>query len=81
MTQAKARVFMNGRSQHVTIPREFRFRTSEVLIHRNDNGSIVLTEVPSLDKVFEDLDAAEIPHDFLLDRDKSPAREPEGLSE
>ncbi len=81
MTQARARVFMNGRSQHVTIPREFRFRTSEVLIHRNEDGSVVLTEVPSLDKVFEALDAAGIPRDFLLDREKSPAREPEGMFE
>ena len=32
---AKARVFMSGRSQHVTIPAEFRFNTTEVYIRRD----------------------------------------------
>jgi len=40
----------------------------------NGNGPVVLTEVLSLEKVFEALDAAEIPRDFLLNRDKCPSR-------
>jgi antitoxin VapB len=45
---SKARVFMSGRSQHVTIPVGFRFRSSEVSIRRDPNsGDVILSEVPS----------------------------------
>ena len=38
---------MNGRSQHVTIPAEFRFTTSEVYINRDpQSGVISLSEKP-----------------------------------
>jgi len=76
MEQAvRARVFMSGRSQHVTIPREFRFRSSAVSIRRDrKTGDLILSEVPSLDDVFAALDAAAIPEDFLSakDRDQRP---------
>jgi len=39
-----ARVFMNGQSQAVRIPKEFRFNSDEVFISRNENGDIVLSE-------------------------------------
>ncbi len=60
----------------MTIPREFRFRSSEVAIRRDaKTGDIVLSEVPSLREVFAALDAAEIPRDFLGDRDRRPPQE------
>jgi antitoxin VapB len=75
-TTSRARVFMSGRSQHVTIPREFRFRSSEVAIRRDSkSGDIILTEVPSLREVFAALDAAEISHNFISDRDRRPPQE------
>jgi len=68
---ARARVFMSGRSQHVTIPREFRFRSSVVSIRRDpQSGDVILTEVPSLDDVFAALDAAKFPADFMSDADR-----------
>jgi antitoxin VapB len=68
---ARARVFMSGRSQHVTIPREFRFRSSVVSIRRDpQSGDVILTEVPSLDDVFAALDAAKLPEDFMSDADR-----------
>jgi antitoxin VapB len=73
---AKARVFMSGRSQHVTIPVEFRFHSSRVSIRRDpDNGNVILSEIPSLAKVFADLDAVQLPEDFMseADRDRRPA--------
>ncbi len=72
MAQAKrARVFMSGRSQHVTIPREFRFRSSVVSIRRDpQSGDVILTEIPSLDEVFAALDAARLPEDFMSDADR-----------
>ena len=73
---AKARVFMSGRSQHVTIPHPFRFRSREVSIRRDScSGDIVLSEGPGpWSKVFAALDNAQVPADFLsaTERDKRP---------
>ena len=66
---------MSGRSQHVTIPREFRFRSSEVSIRRDpETGEIILSEIPNIDEVFAALDATNFPERFLseADRDKRP---------
>jgi antitoxin VapB len=72
---ARARVFMSGRSQHVTIPAEYRFRSSQVSIRRNEQtGEVILAEIPNLEEVFAALDAADLPEDFMnpADRDMSP---------
>lgn len=45
MQTAISRVFMNGNSQAVRIPQEFRFNTSRVEIHRNADGDLVLHPV------------------------------------
>ena len=69
-----ARVFISGRSQHVTIPRAFRFRSDTVTIRRDPkNGDVILSEVPPLDEVFAALAAANFSDGFLdeKDRDKS----------
>lgn len=81
---AKTRVFMSGRSQHVTIPVEFRFRSPEVSIRRDpESGDVILSEVPALDDTFAALDAAGLPEGFLseLDRDLSPAQPRRALEE
>jgi len=68
---SRARVFMSGRSQHVTIPVEFRFRSTEVSIRRDpDSGDLILSEVPSLAAVFAALDADKLPDDFMSDADR-----------
>ena len=41
-----AKLFMNGRSQAVRLPREFRFPGDEVQIHR-EGRRVVLEAVPS----------------------------------
>jgi antitoxin VapB len=62
---------MNGRSQHVTIPREFRFRSSVVSIRRDPaSGDVILAEVPPLEDVFAALDAARLPEDFMGEADR-----------
>jgi antitoxin VapB len=80
---AKARVFMSGRSQHVTIPVGFRFRSSEVSIRRDPNGNVILSEVPNLTEVFAALDAAKLPDDFMsdADRDRRPAEDRRALDQ
>lgn len=76
--KARARVFMNGRSQHVTIPKEFRFRASVVSIRRDPkSGDVILSETPSLDEVFAALDAAKLPKEFLLTNKDRDRRAPE----
>lgn len=67
---AKARVFMSGRSQHVTIPAEFRFDSDEVYVRRDpDTGDLILSPRPkNWTEVFAALDAAGFPNDFLEER-------------
>jgi virulence-associated protein VagC len=71
---SKARVFMNGRSQHVTIPAKYRFSTDEVYINRDpQTGVISLSEKPlrpSMAEIFAEFDAAGGAH-FAVDRDLS----------
>ncbi|MFZ1939864.1 MAG: hypothetical protein WBA18_10430 [Terracidiphilus sp.] len=72
---------MSGRSQHVTIPQPYRFRTSVVSIRRDPrSGDIVLSEGPgSWSEAFAALDAANVPEDFLSDVERGrrpPARRP-----
>lgn len=47
MQNTISRVFMNGNSQAVRIPQEFRFDTSRVEIFRNADGDLVLHPVPT----------------------------------
>lgn len=47
MTSMISRVFMNGNSQAVRIPQEFRLDTSRVEIYRNADGDLVLHPVAS----------------------------------
>lgn len=57
-----ARVFKNGRSQAVRLPKEFRFDSDTVLIHRE--GSSVILE-PARDWPAEWIDSfSGIPEDF-----------------
>lgn len=80
MTQnEKARVFMNGRSQAVRIPAEYRFTSEQVYIRRNpQSGEIILSERPlqqSLTEIFALIDAAGGAEDLLKDRDITPPQE------
>ncbi|MGQ2908676.1 MAG: antitoxin [Aliihoeflea sp.] len=42
-----AKVFINGRSQAVRLPAEFRFNGTEVYVSRNESGDVVLSEKPN----------------------------------
>ena len=81
---AKAKVFMTGRSQAIRLPAAFRFTTSEVYVRRDPvTGDVILSTLPakkkSLDEIFAELDAAGVPQDFALDRDRSLPSEREEL--
>lgn len=44
---AVSRVFMNGNSQAVRIPQEFRLDTNTVEISRNEQGDLVIHPLPA----------------------------------
>lgn len=47
MQTAVSRVFMNGNSQAVRIPQEFRLSGSQVEIFRNTDGDLVIRPLPT----------------------------------
>ena len=67
---ARARVFMSGRSQHVTIPAEYRFSAEEVFVRRDPaNGDLILSQSPGgWPEFFAAVDETSFPDDFLADR-------------
>jgi antitoxin VapB len=46
MAAVISRVFMNGNSQAVRIPQEFRLNVSRVQVSRNEAGDLVIRPVP-----------------------------------
>ena len=68
-----AKVFANGGSQAVRLPKEFRFDESEVVVRRFGDGVLLLPSRVSWDDWFKRLD--DFPDDYMADRDQ-PA-EPE----
>lgn len=85
MTQtATAKVFRNGRSQAVRIPAEFRFKTDQVFIQRDEaTGVVSLSEKPQLDSMedfFARVDAeGGFEFDLEIERDRRPPRDRELL--
>jgi antitoxin VapB len=76
----KAKVFTNGRSQAVRLPKEFRFGVSEVFIRRDPGtGDVILSTrhtEPSWEEFFQALKEvpAEERNDFLVDRNLIEAK-------
>jgi antitoxin VapB len=61
-----AKLFMNGRSQAVRLPAEFRFPGREVFIEREGDTVILRPKPAGWDEFFAR--APEVPDDFLVDR-------------
>lgn len=82
-----AKLFMNGRSQAVRLPADFRFEGDTVLIRRDPaTGDVILSSParrPIADWIaLRDRLRAEQPAefaDFELERDEQPAPERDGL--
>jgi antitoxin VapB len=70
MTTAK--LFKNGSSQAVRLPREFRFRGKEVYIRRLGNGVALLPKDDPWASLVESLD--EFSGDFLSTRSQPPVQ-------
>lgn len=61
-----AKIFMNGRSQAVRLPKEFRFDTDEVYISKQGENIVLSARKPTWDEFF-DSDSA-FDDEFLRDR-------------
>jgi antitoxin VapB len=72
-----AKLFLNGRSQAVRLPAEFRFEGSEVFIRQDQaTGDVVLSRRPeSWDSFFALRKEANVPDEFMADRrDEAPQK-------
>ena len=72
-----AKLFMNGRSQAVRLPAEFRFEGDEVLIRKDpQSGEVILSEKPAKpsnwNSFIEARNKANIPPDFLDKKHRLP---------
>ena len=68
-----AKLFMNGRSQAVRLPVEFRFDATEVCIRRDPaTGDVILSQKPLDWESFFALAAdVQVPEDFLDERERN----------
>jgi antitoxin VapB len=68
-----AKLFMNGRSQAVRLPAEFRFEGKEVWIRKDPaTGNVILSPRPETwDSFFESLKGLEVPEDFLSPKERN----------
>jgi antitoxin VapB len=68
-----AKLFKNGDSQAVRLPKEFRFGGDEVLIKRVGNAVVLLPKAKSWDTLEQSLD--KFPADFMGAREQPTAAE------
>lgn len=67
-----AKLFMNGRSQAVRLPRAFRFEGDEVRIKRLGRAVVLLPKDVGWDMVFEATE--EFSDDFMSEREQPPVQ-------
>jgi antitoxin VapB len=66
-----AKLFRNGRSQAVRLPREFRFEGDRVRIRRIDKGVLLESLIPNTAEWFDELDRFN-PEPFMVKRRNQP---------
>lgn len=68
-----AKLFRNGNSQAVRLPKEFRMPGEQVRIFRRGNQVVLEPLHPTWDPLIESLD--EFPDDFMADGRRQPAEQ------
>ena len=66
-----AKLFMDGKSQAVRLPKQFRFAGSEVVVKPYGDGVLLLPRLATWDEWFTGL--AEFPEDFMETREQPAA--------
>jgi antitoxin VapB len=74
-----ARLFRNGQSQAVRLPKEYRFTGNRVLIKKVGNAVVLLPEKGSWTPLFESL--SRFSEDFMQSRQQPGQESREGLFE
>jgi antitoxin VapB len=74
-----AKLFMNGQSQAVRLPKEFRLEGSEVYIKKSGSSIVLIPANGSWDALTASLDA--FSDDFMTNRDQPLQQVREGLFE
>ena len=72
-----AKIFMNGRSQAVRLPIDYRFDCDEVYIRKDpETGDVIISRKPgSWDDFFELIKTGDVPEDFMAERDNEIQKE------
>ena len=68
---------MNGRSQAVRLPKDYRFDCDEVYIRKDPgSGDIIISRKPGTwDDYFELMETIDVPEDFMAERDNENPQE------
>ena len=74
-----AKLFQNGQSQAVRLPKEFRFDGDAVYIKKSGSAVILIPLVDSWDSLIGSLD--KFTKDYMADRDQPRQQEREALFE
>jgi antitoxin VapB len=72
-----ARIFKNGRTQAVCLPKEFRFEDDEVFIRKKGNDMILSPRPKSWDAFFKETPLPS--EDFMSGREDLPNQEREDM--
>ncbi len=68
-----AKLFQNGQSQAVRLPKEFRLPGESVYIKKQGNAVVLIPQTSSRDCLFESLD--KFSEDYMSDRDQPAHQE------
>jgi antitoxin VapB len=74
-----AKIFKNGKSQAIRLPKEYRFQGSKVYVKQVGNAVVLIPEHDSWQTLIESL--AQFSDDFMLDRQQPPTQERDGVFE
>lgn len=74
-----AKLFQNGKSQAIRLPKEYRFRGTKVYLKKMGNAVVMIPEHESWQSLIDSLGL--FSDDFMLDRDQPAPQEREGLLE
>lgn len=72
-----AKLFMNGRSQAVRLPVNYRFDCDEVYIRKDpETGDVIISKKPGFwDDFFTLMETIDVPEDFMTERDNEIPQE------
>jgi len=73
----KAKIFMNGQSQAVRLPKEFRFSDEEVSVQKYGEGVLILPIAKSMFAFRDSIKS--FSDDFMEDRNQPEMQKREGL--